>query len=127
MSVVTISGDHAGKARALLDIAAREAEAGRKVLWFADSRRSLAEAHRRLVESIPAAVVKKVYRGHGDERITTAGGGEVVFICVRSHGGRGHTADTLIFGDTPVHPDALPCIAGRADGRVYASVLAPPA
>lgn len=126
--MVTISGNRqTGKTKALLDIAAKEAEAGRKVLWFADSRRALVEAHRRLVESMPASVVKKVHRGHGQERITVAGGGEVVFICVGRYAGRGHVADTLIFDDTPVHPDALPCIAGRADGRVYASELAPSA
>lgn len=109
----------------LLNVAAREAEAGRKVLWFTGSRLTRAEAHRRLAQSMPSDVLKKVYVANDDKRITTIAGGQVVFISVGSHAGRGHTADTLIFDDTPVHPYALTYFAGSADGRVYISDNAP--
>ncbi|MGV7251916.1 hypothetical protein PJJ30_24110 [Mycobacterium kansasii] len=100
----------------LFGVAAREAEEGRKVLWFARNRQSRFNALCRLAELLPTGA--KAYRAHGRERITFASGGEVVFISGDGCG-RGHVADTLIFDDTPVHQDALPCIAGNADGRVF--------
>lgn len=100
--------------QALLDVAVRQAEAGRRVLWLARNRQSRLDAHRRLVESLPAGA--EAHRAHGRERVTFATGGEVLFI-PGGDGGRGHVGDTLIFDDVPVHPGALLCIAGSADGR----------
>ena len=119
--IVEITGDRqAGKTQRLVDAAFLDASGrGRRVL-FVTCHREVCDALDRLLSW---GGYERAVRANGQQRVTYASGGEVVFRSTRQ-GGRGHVVDTLIVDEVPVgatttSADLLACLNGRPDPRVY--------
>lgn len=118
MSIVTIAGDRqAGKTHALLALAAADASAGQRVVWFADTWDYAAYAQRSLLDYLNPDLVQKVRLGRGNRSVATTTGGAVSFLSVLGSG-KPLAPDTVVFDALERYrlPDV---VAAYPQARIY--------
>lgn len=119
MPLITISGDRqTGKTDLLLTIGARDAAAGKHVVYLSDARTSMEafKVFEKLVEG--NEYLEKAYCAAGDQHYRFITGGRIDFVIIGRGGAVPDRIDTWLFDDVTLSTSFQP----QPEARVYQTV-----